>query len=168
MTHMVTGAYNMRKCGVSACDNVMHMSTKYAWTPFDYAAQQAAANIISRSGYSYRSISDRMHNVVSHVRIRDIEKGNKAPIKISEFLLICQACGSDPLATLRWIIARAAEIEAAESVSPAGERRPVLSVSPADTVPPADDDAPLSNEEIMAMAANKDHNRDLEAETPRD
>lgn len=167
MTHMVTGAYNMRKCGVSACDNVMHMSTKYAWTPFDYAAQQAAANIISRSGYSYRSISDRMHNVVSHVRIRDIEKGNKAPIKISEFLLICQACGSDPLATLRWIIARAAEIEAAESVSPAGERRPVLSVSPADTVPPADD-APLSTQEIMAMAANKDHNRDLEAETPRD
>lgn len=168
MTHMVTGAYNMRKCGVSACDNVMHMSTKYAWTPFDYAAQQAAANIISRSGYSYRSISDRMHNVVSHVRIRDIEKGNKAPIKISEFLLICQACGADPLATLRWIIARANEIEAAESDSPAGERRPVLSVSPADTVPPADDDAPLSTQEIMAMAANKDPNRGLEAETPRD
>lgn len=168
MTHMVTGAYNMRKCGVSTCDNVMHMATKYTWTPFDHAAQQAAAKIISRSGYSYRSISDRMHNVVSHVRISDIEKGNKAPIKISEFLLICQACGADPLATLRWIIARAADIEATESVSPAGERRPVLSVSPADIVPSSDDDAPLSNEEIMAMAANKDHNRDLEAETPRD
>ena len=56
----------------------------------------------------------------------------------------------------------------AESVSPAGERRPVLSVSPADIVPSADDDAPLSNEEIMAMAANKDPNRGLEAETPRD
>ena len=64
-------------------------------------------------------------------------------------------------------LAQDPEIQA-ESVSPAGERRPVLSVSPADIVPPADDDAPLSNEEIMAMAANKDPNRGLEAETPRD
>lgn len=64
-------------------------------------------------------------------------------------------------------LAQDPEIQA-ESASPAGERRPVLSVSPADTVPPADDDAPLSTQEIMAMAANKDHNRDLEAETPRD
>lgn len=170
MTHMVTGAYNMRKCGVSACDNVMHMSTKYAWTPFDYAAQQAAANIISRSGYSYRSISDRMHNVVSHVRIRDIEKGNKAPIKISEFLLICQACGSDPLATLRWIIARAAEIEAAESVSPAGERRPVVGVDegPTTTAQVTDDliDRIAAHPEDYDVAANKDPNARLEAETP--
>lgn len=64
-------------------------------------------------------------------------------------------------------LAQDPEIQA-ESVSPAGERRPVLSVSPADIVPSADDDAPLSNEEIMAMAANKDPNRGLEAETPRD
>ena len=63
-------------------------------------------------------------------------------------------------------LAQDPEIQA-ESVSPAGERRPVLSVSPADIVPSADDDAPLSNEEIMAMAANKDPNRGLEAETPR-
>ena len=64
-------------------------------------------------------------------------------------------------------LAQDPEIQA-ESVSPAGERRPVLSVSPADIVPSADDDAPLSNEEFMAMAANKDPNRGLEAETPRD
>ena len=64
-------------------------------------------------------------------------------------------------------LAQDPEIQA-ESVSPAGERRPVLSVSPADIVPSADDDAPLSNEEIMAMAANKDPNSGLEAETPRD
>ena len=64
-------------------------------------------------------------------------------------------------------LAQDPEIQA-ESVSPAGERRPVLSVSPADIVPSADDDAPLSNEEIMARAANKDPNRGLEAETPRD
>jgi transcriptional regulator with XRE-family HTH domain len=150
----------------------MHMATKYTWTPFDHAAQQAAAKIISRSGYSYRSISDRMHNVVSHVRISDIEKGNKAPIKISEFLLICQACGADPLATLRWIIARADEIEAAESVSPAGERLPVVGVDEGPTTDSqaGDDliDRIAAHSEDYDVAANRDPNKTLEAETPRD
>lgn len=45
-----------------------------------------------------------MNNAVSHVRISDIEKGRKAPIKLSEFLLLCQACEVDPVATLREII----------------------------------------------------------------
>lgn len=86
-----------------------------------------------------------------------------APPTLDEFVDLCLLFGLRPSTALD-----KAMQEAAESVSPAGERRPVLSVSPADTVPPADDDAPLSTQEIMAMAANKDHNRDLEAETPRD
>ena len=88
---MLTRAYNLRKCGVSTYANVVHMATKYEWTAFDYASHQAAARIIADSGHSYRTISDMMNNVVSHVRISDIEKGKKAPIKLSEFLLLCQA-----------------------------------------------------------------------------
>lgn len=68
-------------------------------------------------------------------------------------------------------LAQDPEIQA-ESVSPAGERLPVPPVSPAPADTPADDapddDAPLSTQEIMTMAANKDPNRDAEAETPRD
>lgn len=63
-------------------------------------------------------------------------------------------------------LAQDPEIQA-ESVSPAGERLPVPPVPPAPTDTPADD-APLSMQEIMTMAANTDPNRDAEAETPRD
>ena len=112
MRPMLARAYILRKCGVSTCANVMHMATKYEWTAFDYASQHAAAKIITGSGYSYRTISDMMNNAVSHVRISDIEKGRKAPIKLSEFLLLCQACEVVPIATLREIIKTASEYEA--------------------------------------------------------
>ena len=55
-----------------------------------------------------------MNNAVSHVRISDIEKGRKAPIKLSEFLLLCQACEVDPVTTLREIIEAARAYEARE------------------------------------------------------
>ena len=74
MRLMLACAYNLRKCGVSTCANVVHMATKYEWTAFDYASQQAAAKIIADSGYSYRTISEMMNNAVSHVRISDIER----------------------------------------------------------------------------------------------
>ena len=108
---MLARAYNLRKCGVPTCVNVVHMATKYEWTAFDYASQQAAAKIIADSGYSYRTISKMMNNAVSHVRISDIEKGRKAPIKLSEFLLLCQACEVDPVAVLRDIIEAARAYE---------------------------------------------------------
>ena len=114
MRPMLARAYNLRKCGVSTCANVVHMATKYEWTAFDYASQQAAAKIIADSGYSYRTISDMMNNAVSHVRISDIEKGRKAPIKLSEFLLLCQACEVDPVTTLHEIIVAARAYEARE------------------------------------------------------
>ena len=100
-------------CSISAnssaitCVNVVHMATKHEWTAFDYASQQAAAKIIADSRYSYRAISDLMSNAVSHVRISDIEKGRKAPIKLSKFLLLCQACEVDPVVTLKEIIGTA-------------------------------------------------------------
>lgn len=154
MELMLARAYNLRKCGVSTCANVVHMAMKYEWTAFDYASQKAAARIIADSSYSYRTISDMMHNAVSHVRISDIEKGRKAPIKLSEFLLLCQACEVDPVATLREIISTAHELEAQQ----ASERRSRIDDDPAS--PRYEDLSPLT------LAANTDGNRDLEAETP--
>lgn len=163
MRLMLARAYNLRKCGVSTCANVVHMATKYEWTAFDYASQQAAAKIIADSGYSYRTISEMMNNAVSHVRISDIEKGRKAPIKLSEFLLLCQACDADPVATLRDII------EAARAYK-ARERLPSPSPSSVPACPrsDADDDvaAAIRDHERYGLAANTDGNRDVEAETP--
>ena len=152
MRLMLARAYNLRKCGVSTCANVVHMATKYEWTAFDYASQQAAAKIIADSGYSYRTISEMMNNAVSHVRISDIEKGRKAPIKLSEFLLLCQACDADPVATLRDII------EAARAYK-ARERQKITD----DLV-----DRIAAHREDYVTAANDDPNKTLEAETPRD
>ena len=163
MRLMLACAYNLRKCGVSTCANVVHMATKYEWTAFDYASQQAAAKIIADSGYSYRTISDMMNNAVSHVRISDIEKGRKAPIKLSEFLLLCQACEVDPVATLREIIEAARVYESRERLP-----SPSPSSVPACPRPDADDDvaAAIRDHERYGLAANTDGNRDVEAETP--
>ena len=127
------------------------MATKYEWTAFDYASQQAAAKIIADSGYSYRTISEMMNNAVSHVRISDIEKGRKAPIKLSEFLLLCQACEADPVAVLRDIIEAARAYEARERESQITD----------DLVEPRFEDLPPQE-----LAASRDMNRNLEAETP--
>lgn len=129
------------------------MATKYEWTAFDYASQQAAAKIIADSGYSYRTISEMMNNAVSHVRISDIEKGRKAPIKLSEFLLLCQACDADPVATLRDII------EAARAYK-ARERESRITDDLIDRI--------AAQSKDFSMAANDDPNKMLEAETPRD
>jgi hypothetical protein len=128
------------------------MATKYEWTAFDYASQQAAAKIIADSGYSYRTISEMMNNAVSHVRISDIEKGRKAPIKLSEFLLLCQACDADPVATLRDIIEAARAYEARERQKITDDLVDRIAAHPEDYV----------------TAANDDPNKMLEAETPRD
>lgn len=92
-----------------------------------------------------------MNNAVSHVRISDIEKGRKAPIKLSEFLLLCQACEVDPIATLREIIEAARAYEARERESRITD----------DLVEPRFEDLPPQE-----LAASRDMNRNLEAETP--
>lgn len=94
-----------------------------------------------------------MNNAVSHVRISDIEKGRKAPIKLSEFLLLCQACEVDPVATLREIIEAARVYEARE-------RQSQLTDDLVDRI--------ASRPEDFGVAANDDPNKTLEAETPRD
>lgn len=133
------------------------------WTALD----KAAISMLTRArdtdprSLSYRQMAKIVGMTPS--RLSGMFLQTMAPPTLDEFVDLCLLFGLRPSTALD-----KAMQEAAESVSPAGERRPVLSVSPADTVPPADDDAPLSTQEIMAMAANKDHNRDLEAETPRD
>lgn len=92
-----------------------------------------------------------MNNAVSHVRISDIEKGRKAPIKLSEFLLLCQACEVDPVATLREIIEAARAYEAREREFQVTD----------DLVEPRFEDLPPQE-----LAASTDRNRDMESETP--
>ena len=77
----------------------------------DYAAKDALAKIIDDSALAYRVIAERMGGVVSHVRVGYIHNGEKPPVRLSEFLAICDVCNADPVQTLRDIIAEAKRIE---------------------------------------------------------
>lgn len=94
-----------------------------------------------------------MNNAVSHVRISDIEKGRKAPIKLSEFLLLCQVCEVDPVTTLHEIIVAARAYEARERESQITD----------DLIEPRFEDLPPQE-----LAASRDMNRDMESETPEE
>lgn len=72
---------------------------------------------------------------------------------MSEFLIICQTCEVDTVATLREIIDAARAYEARERESRITD----------DLVEPRFEDLPPQE-----LAANTDRNRDLEAETPEE
>lgn len=68
----------------------------------------------------------KIGDIVSYNRIRDIRLGLKAPVRMSEYLAICDACGADPVQTLREIITEARRMEleqqTATTKKSAGER----------------------------------------------
>lgn len=65
-------------------------------------------------------------SAIGYNRVRDIRNALKAPVRLSEFLIICDACGADPVQTLREIITEARRMEleqqTATTKKSAGER----------------------------------------------
>lgn len=121
----------------------------------DYAAKDALAKIIDDSALAYRVIAERMGGVVSHVRVGYIHNGEKSPVRLSEFLAICDVCNADPVQTLRDIIAEADRIAEASRIE--AERA-------ADEMA----DRIAANPEQFDVAANDDPNKENEATTPRE
>lgn len=89
----------------------MHMATKIEWDIFDYAARDVLSGLLDELGASYREMENLTQGEVTYSRIRDIKMGNKAPVRLSEFLLICEVCNADPVQTLREIITEARHME---------------------------------------------------------
>ena len=125
------------------------MAAKIEWTAMDYAAKDALAKIIDDSALAYRVIAERMGGVVSHVRVGYIHNGEKSPVRLSEFLAICDVCNADPVQTLRDIIAEASRIEAERAADEMADRI-------------------AGNPEQFDVAANDDPNKENEATTPRE
>ena len=115
----------------------------------DYAAKDALAKIIDDSALAYRVIAERMGGVVSHVRVGYIHNGEKSPVRLSEFLAICDVCNADPVQTLRDIIAEASRIEAERAADEMADRI-------------------AANPEQFDVSANDDPNKENEATTPRE
>ena len=125
------------------------MAAKIEWTAMDYAAKDALAKIIDDSALAYRVIAERMGGVVSHVRVGYIHNGEKSPVRLSEFLAICDVCNADPVQTLRDIIAEARRIEAERAADEVADR---IAANPDD----------------FDVAASIDPHKRDEANTPRE
>lgn len=125
------------------------MAAKIEWTAMDYAAKDALAKIIDDSALAYRVIAERMGGVVSHVRVGYIHNGEKSPVRLSEFLAICDVCNADPVQTLRDIIAEARRIEAERAADEMADR---IAANPDD----------------FDVAASIDPHKRDEANTPRE
>lgn len=125
------------------------MAARVEWTAADYAAKEAMERIIDDSALAYRVIAERMGGVVSHVRIGYIHNGKKSPVRLSEFLAICDVCGADPVQTVRDILAEARRIEAERAADEMADRI-------------------VANPEQFDVAANDNPNKENEATTPRE
>lgn len=125
------------------------MAARVEWTAADYAAKEAMERIIDDSALAYRVIAERMGGVVSHVRIGYIHNGEKSPVRLSEFLAICDVCGADPVQTVRDILAEARRIEAGRAADEMADRI-------------------VANPEQFDVAANDNPNKENEATTPRE
>ncbi|KLN78129.1 hypothetical protein B0156_0632 [Bifidobacterium bifidum] len=125
------------------------MAARVEWTAADYAAKEAMERIIDDSALAYRVIAERMGGVVSHVRIGYIHNGEKSPVRLSEFLAICDVCGADPVQTVRDILAEARRIEAERAADEMADRI-------------------VANPEQFDVAANDNPNKENEATAPRE
>ena len=92
--------------GVSAYvySKIVDMAAKVEWTANDYAAQNILADIVEKSGLSLRALEQKTGGVASHARIGYILNGERGPVKLSEFIAICEACGVDASDALQQVI----------------------------------------------------------------
>ena len=111
--------------GVSAI--VEPMSTnKRERTIVDDVSAKILDRVINRAGMNNSAIDRASKSAIGYNRVRDIRNALKAPVRLSEFLIICEVCDADPVQTLREIITEARHMEleqqTATTKKPDGER----------------------------------------------
>lgn len=154
---MMSRAISFCKFGVSRAIKVgrcyLLSMDKIRRTSIDGATSSALDKLLNDRGFSNREFDRTTDGAITYSRIRDIRSGLRGPIRLSEFLIICQACEVDPVATLREIIDAARAYETRE-------RQNQISDDLIDRI--------AAHPEDYDVAANIDENRDVESETPDD
>ncbi len=152
---MMSRAISFCKLGVSRAIKVSRCyllnMDKIRRTSIDEATSLAIDELLTDRGFSNREFDRATDGAITYSRIRDIRSGLRGPIRLSEFLIICQTCEVDSVATLREIIEAARAYEARE-------RQNQITDDLIDRI--------AAHPEDYDMAANKDPNARLEAETP--
>lgn len=154
---MMSRAISSCKLGVSRAVKVSRCyllnMDKIRRTSIDEATSSAIDELLTDRGFSNREFDRATDGAITYSRIRDIRSGLRGPIRLSEFLIICQTCEVDSVATLREIIEAARAYEARERQNQVTD----------DLI-----DRIAAHPEDYDVAANIDENRDVESETPDD
>lgn len=79
------------------------MAKPYIWKTADYVAAEIMGRLIGETGLTLHALQERSGDTIGYNRFRDIQKGLKAPMRLSEFLTICDVCQVDAAETLRAI-----------------------------------------------------------------
>lgn len=70
---------------------------RYPWTVVDYAAALNVAEMMSAKQLTLYDIVKMSDGQLRYSRIRDIKNADKAPVRISEFVLICEIADYSPI-----------------------------------------------------------------------
>jgi hypothetical protein len=77
---------------------------KYKWQTSDKVAAEMIDKMVEESGLALRDIEEKSGGMLNFLRVRYLRKGLKAPVRLSEFLMICDICGKDSVDVLAEII----------------------------------------------------------------
>ena len=99
------------------------MATKIEWDIFDYAARDVLSGLLDELGASYREMENLTQGEVTYSRIRDIKLGNKAPVRLSEFIRLSAISHCLPVQALNMVLDRVSELENEEYMSMTQEER---------------------------------------------
>lgn len=78
------------------------MATKPStWTPMDIAISDEVDKLMNITGISNRELERRTQGAIAYSRVRNIRAKEKAPMRVGELYVLCEAIGVDPQQVLK-------------------------------------------------------------------
>lgn len=78
------------------------MATKPStWTPMDIAISDEVDKLMNIAGISNRELERRTQGAITYSRVRNIRAKEKAPMRVGELYVLCEAIGVDPQQVLK-------------------------------------------------------------------
>ena len=145
-------------------------SKKYEWSAIDYSAASYIDEILTNADLGNREIDRITNSAITYARVRDIRNALKAPVRLSEFILLCTVAKVDLVASFKEVLDAAERLE--------NEQRSQTTT----TTTTVNDDVPLTADgevdyteltrrfapEELGLAAYRDPNKYIESQTPTD
>lgn len=69
----------------------------YPWSAVDYATSIIISEMVGAKGFTLSEVVELSQGQLRYNRVRDIINWEKAPAKVSEFILFCEITGNSPI-----------------------------------------------------------------------